>query len=133
MTTYFVDETNRTSVSEEGLRVGDEFYALQDIQIAVPQRWFNWEGMAVFFGVAIALFTFTSSWIPWMIALGFGAFGIYDVKRPRYKLWLHTDNGILQTAKYEGKEAEAAVEAIKVAILKAKADLEQAGSGPSHQ
>jgi Family of unknown function (DUF6232) len=130
MKTYFSDEPNKTTVSEDGLRVREEFYPLDDIKFAVSLRWFNWEGMAVFFGVPLALFAFTSTWIPWIIAIGLAAFGIYDVRLPRYKLWVHThDSGIQKTAVYSGKGAKEAVDAIETAIKDAQADAKRAETG----
>ena len=127
MTNYFLDETNRISVTEDGFRVGDELYALEDIQFALPGRFYNWEGVAVYFGVAVAIFIFTSSWILWLIGLGSAAIGIKDLRRARHRirLSLHSDNETKHTAKYEGKGAKEAVYAIHSAILEAQADLER--------
>ena len=124
MKEYFSDEKAQIKVSDEGLQVPGAVYPLSDIKYVMPSRKFNWEGMAVYFGIALAIYMFASAFIWKLIGFGFFGFGIYDIWLPRYKLRIETlSKGTQWTPVYGGKEAKAFVNAVIRAIELAKADF----------
>jgi hypothetical protein len=130
LTKYFSDEQAKITVSDEGLQVEGAMYPLSDINYVRPSRKFNWEGMAVYFGIALAIYIFADAIIWKLIGFGFFAFGIYDIWLPRYKLQIVTfTNGTHWTRRYGGKEARVFVNAIINAIMQAKSEHEKAEAG----
>ena len=121
--TYLSEGRPKVIVSSDGLRVGEESYPLNELDVVVPSRYFNWEGVAVYIGFGLAIVAFSSSWIT-LIGLGLLAYGVYDIWLPRYKLLILTLDGSKKVGGYTGKGAKEFAQAVSAAVSAAKAEAE---------